>query len=98
MNRKKRFVFVSGGAVGALAIAAAAVAQSASGSYDLSWRAIAGGGTSEGTPYLEQGVIGQTLAGTSSGSGYSVNSGFLGGGIEKYRRFLPFLSKDGLNN
>lgn len=85
------------GGLGALALAAAAFAQTSGGAYELSWRALAGGGKSTGGAYSEQGAIGQALAKTSSGGNYSVSSGFLGGGSEKYKRVLPHLSKDGSN-
>lgn len=95
MIARRKGLAVVAGTLGALALSAAALAQSASGSYNLSWRALAGGGKSTGGTYGEQGVAGQALAKTSSGGSYSVSSGYLGGGSEKYRRFLPHLSRDG---
>ncbi len=85
------------GGVAAIGMVAAVVAQSASGTYDLSWRALVGGGSSSGGNYGEQGVIGQGLSGTSSGGGFEVSSGFLGGGQVKFSRALPMLAKDGSN-
>ena len=97
MIRGKKGLAVGASGLGALALAAAAFAQSSGGAYELSWRALAGGGKSTGGAYVEQGAIGQALAKTSSGGSYSVSSGFLGGGAEKYKRVLPHLSKDGSN-
>jgi hypothetical protein len=96
MSRRKSLAIVSGG-LGALALGAAALAQSSNGAYELSWRALAGGGKSTGGTYSEQGAIGQALAKSSAGGNYTVSSGFLGGGSEKYKRVLPHLSKDGSN-
>ncbi len=95
MMARRRTLAVAAGGIGALALGAVALAQSASGTYDLSWRALAGGGKSEGGGYVEQGAIGQAFTKTSSGGTYSVSSGFLGGGSDKYKRFLPLLAKDG---
>lgn len=97
MTPRRKTLALGAGAVGAIAVASAALAQSASGTYDLSWRALAGGGKSDGGTYVEQAAIGQTLAKTSTGGSYAVSSGFLGGGQDKYKRFLPILSKDGSN-
>ena len=81
-------------ALGGLLLGAAALAQTSGGIYDLSWRALAGGGKSTGGNYVAQGAIGQSMTKTSTGGNYTVSSGFLGGGSDKYRRFLPVLSKD----
>lgn len=83
--------------LGGLAVVAAVVAQSASGTYDLSWRALAGGGSSSGGNYGTQGVIGQSFAWSSTGGGYTVDGGFLGGSQVKFNRILPMLAKDGTN-
>lgn len=95
MTRKRLALLSAGG--GALAIGASALAQSASGNYDLSWRALAGGGKSDGGGYVVQSAIGQTLTKSSTGGSYGVSSGYFAGGQDKYKRFLPFLSKDGSN-
>ena len=97
MTRGRRMVAIVSGGVGALTLGAAALAQTSGGAYDLSWRALAGGGKSTGGQYSEHGAIGQAVAGTSAGGAYTVSSGFLGGGSEKYKRVLPHLSKDGSN-
>ncbi|MEO8539121.1 MAG: hypothetical protein ABI577_05220 [bacterium] len=97
MTTRRRLIAAGAGGLGALTLGAAALAQTASGSYDLSWRALVGGGKSDGGGYVAQTAIGQPLAQTSTGGSYSVSSGFLGGGQDKYRRFLPFLSRDGSN-
>ncbi|MGE0599183.1 MAG: hypothetical protein AB7J35_07945 [Dehalococcoidia bacterium] len=91
--RARGFAFAGAGIAG-LTLGAAVLAQTSGGMYDLSWRALAGGGTSSGSDYAEHGAIGQAVAGTSAGGSYSVSSGFLGGGAEKYKRFLPVLARD----
>ncbi|MGB4861167.1 MAG: hypothetical protein WBO97_01800 [Tepidiformaceae bacterium] len=90
----KRSLAIGGSGLAAFALGAAVLAQTSIGSYELSWRALAGGGSSSGGAYAEQGVIGQAVANVSTGGSYSVSSGFLGGGAEKYRRYLPVLAKD----
>ena len=77
-----------------LALGAMALAQTSGGNYELSWRTLTGGGNATGGNYTAQAAIGQALAGTSAGGSYSVSSGFLGGGAEKYKRFLPVLARD----
>lgn len=96
MSRKRLGVMAAGG-LGAIAIAASALAQSSSGNYTLSWRALAGGGKSDGGSYVVQSAIGQPLSKSSSGGSYAVSSGFFAGGQDKYKRFLPILSRDGSN-
>lgn len=94
---RKRLALLAAGGLSALALGASALAQSASGNYDLSWRALAGGGKADGGSYVAQGAIGQTLTKSSSGGSYTVSSGFFAGGQDKYKRYLPVLSKDGSN-
>ena len=63
------------------------------GVYELSWRALAGGGKS--TAQLRR--TGRHRADPDQdlhGGSYSISSGFYGGGSDKYKRFLPVLSKD----
>ena len=71
MMRGRRLAAIGASGLGALAVAAAALAQTSGGAYELSWRAFAGGGKSTGGAYSEQGAIGQALAKTSSGGSYS---------------------------
>lgn len=94
MTRRRRFAILGGGAAASLVLGAAALAQTSGGMYDLHWRTLTGGGPASGGNYGVQAAIGQPLAGTSSGGTYSVSSGFFGGGIEKYKRFLPVLARD----
>jgi len=94
---RRRLALLSAGGFGALALGASALAQSASGNYDLSWRTLMGGGKSDGGAYVVQSAIGQPLAKSSSGGAYTVSSGYFAGGQDKFKRFLPFLSKDGFN-
>ncbi len=75
MTRRRRVVAIGAGALASFALGAAALAQTSGGVYDLSWRALSGGGQ-------------------STGGTYTVNSGFFGGGVDKYKRFLPVLAKD----
>jgi uncharacterized membrane protein len=93
--RPKRPVVLAAGGAAALVAVTLAVAQSASGSYDLSFSTFAGGKAASGGSYSSQSAIGQSLGKSSSGGSYQVNSGFLGGGSEKYRRFIPQLARDG---
>lgn len=80
--------------VAALATITAVFSQAAG--WDLSWRTFSGGGgRSTGGNYELSGVIGQSVVGRSSGGNYLVDSGHLGGGVEKYRRFLPAVASDG---
>ena len=95
--RTRRAIVTAAAGLGGLAVVAAVVAQSASGTYDLSWRALAGGGSSSGGNYGTQGVIGQSFAWSSTGGGYTVDGGFLGGSQVKFNRILPMLAKDGTN-
>jgi len=97
VSRRKRWIAAAAGGVASLLVGAAALAQSSGGQYDLSWRALHGGGTSTGGNYTEQGVIGQGMARSSTGGGYTVDSGFLGGGAIKFKRYVPLLSRDGSN-
>jgi len=87
-------VALGAGAVASLALGAAALAQTSGGAYDLHWRTLTGGKQSSGGNYAVNAAIGQQLAGTSSGGSYTVSSGYLGGGAEKYKRFLPVLARD----
>lgn len=84
------------GAAAAAGLIATALAQVSGGVFNLSWNAIAPGGASANSPYAEQGVIAQPLAGTSSQGQFTLASGFLGGSSgDKYRRILPGISDDG---
>lgn len=94
---RKRLSLLSAAGLVALALSASALAQSASGNYELSWRALAGGGKSDGGGYVVQSAIGQSLTKSSSGGSYAVSSGYFAGGQDKYKRFLPVLSRDGSN-
>ena len=94
MTRRRRLAAIGAGGLASLALGAAALAQTSGGAYDLSWRTLSGGGKSTGGNYAEQGAIGQSLTRTSTGGTYTVNSGFFGGGVDKYKRFMPVLAKD----
>ena len=93
MMANRTLAVVAGSAAG-LFLSAVALAQTSGGTYDLSWRALSGGGKSAGGNYTEQGAIGQALTKSASGGSYSINGGFFGGGQDKYKRYLPLAAKD----
>jgi hypothetical protein len=82
--------------VGLLVVGSAALAQ-ASGSFDLAWNKVSGGGgTSSGGSYELSGTAGQADAGTLSGGGFTVAGGFWGGttaAAVPYRLYLPLVFK-----
>ncbi|MCZ2110402.1 MAG: hypothetical protein LC118_12675 [Dehalococcoidia bacterium] len=91
---------LAAGIAGGLALlaAGAAIAQTSGGTFDLSWHALRGGGTSSQSPYVLSGVAGQAVTGHSANGTFVVDSGFFaGGGKETYKRSLPNLAKDGVN-
>ncbi len=94
--KTRRTIAATGAVIAAAAVATAVIAQSSGGSFDLSFRATSGGGgTSAAAPYELTGVIGQPVAGRSTGGDYVADSGFLGGGgIEKIRRFIIAIARD----
>lgn len=98
-TRSRRALFASiGGSVAAIAVAGAALAQVASGSYELSVRALVGGGRTTGGEYDLRGAIGQPFAQQSTGGSYTVGTGLLGAaGSEKSFRYTPLLARDGSN-
>ena len=67
-----------------------------SGSYDLAWYTIDGGGAtfSAGGGYSLGGTIGQPAAGSLSGGSYQLNGGFWGSAAVNYKVFLPLVLKD----
>lgn len=94
---RRRWIAAAGAGVIGMALVVGAMAQSASG-WDLSFRATSGGGgPSSGGSYAVLGSIGQPVTGVSADAGnvYTVASGYLAGGAEKYVRFVPLLSADG---
>jgi len=75
---------------------AAHPANSSGGSYDLSWAAVAGGGSttaSTGGSYSLSGTIGQPAAGTSTGGAYDLLSGFWAVTCHYYKLFLPMIMR-----
>ena len=89
-----RVMATGGAALAALALCLTALAQSASG-WTITQFAYGGGGTSTQAPYSVQGVIGQPIAGSSTGGTYTVQSGFLAGFLEKFKITAVMLAKDG---
>ncbi len=67
-----------------------------SGSYDLSWYTIDGGGAtfSTGGGYSLGGTIGQPDAGSMGGGSYQLNGGFWGGASINYSIYLPLTLKN----
>lgn len=66
-----------------------------SGSYDLAWNTIDGGGdTSTGVDFTLMGTIGQSDAGLfMNGEGYSLTGGFWIAGPSQYHVYLPLVIK-----
>lgn len=89
-----RLLMAFAAAVAAVATVTAVFSQAAG--WDLSWYTLSGGGgKSTGGPYELEGSIGQAVVGRSSGGNYTLDGGQLGGGVERYRRFLPAVASDG---
>ena len=57
------------------------------------WTVDGGGGTSQGGGYTLSGTIGQADAGTASGDGYSLASGFWALTWIQLQTYLPVVSK-----
>jgi hypothetical protein len=82
------------GAAGALAAAAAVLAQSA-GTYDLSFAAVTGGGGgSSAGQYALTGVLGQAAAEPLIGPNYRLQGGLLGAGESKFKAVAPMVARD----
>ena len=91
----QRILLVFAAALVALSVVTAVYAQGASG-WDLSWGARgSGGGHSGSGAYSVEGSIGQSIVGHSSGGGYAIDTGFLGGVLQLFRLVSPFLASDG---
>ena len=92
-----RSLAVAGTAVAAFAVIVTALAQQG-GDFDLSARAISGGGgrSSLGTTAIE-GSIGQPFPARSSSGAFAVSSGILEGGPVKFSRRVPYVANDGLS-
>lgn len=84
-------------AAGAVAIGASAAFGQVSGTWNLEWNAVSGGGgVSSDDPYAVRGVMGQAVAGGPSvGGSYAVTSGFMPGtGEIKFKAFLPLVARE----
>ncbi|MBE7519860.1 MAG: hypothetical protein HS107_11520 [Thermoflexaceae bacterium] len=97
MPRTRPMVLAVAGtaAVAAVLLSAGALAQ-VSGTWNLEWNAMSGGGgVSSNDPYAIRGVMGQAVAGgPSTGGSYAVTSGFMpGSGDIKFKAFLPLISR-----
>ena len=83
-------------AIGVLALAAAALAQSG-GPYDLGWNTVdGGGGASSGGSFTLSGSAGQADAGAMWGGAYTLDGGFWAGAghAAVYRVYLPLVMRD----
>jgi hypothetical protein len=79
-----------------LAVTLPALAQSPT-DYDLSRYVVAaGGGRVAGVGYALLSTAGQPVAGSAGGDGYTMGSGFLGGGelTVVYTTYLPLILRD----
>jgi hypothetical protein len=72
---------------------AANLGNSSTGSYDLTWFTVAGGGaaSSEGGSYSLGGTIGQPATGQVDGGSYSLTGGFWVGSAQFYKLLLPLI-------
>lgn len=95
-QRVRRSIAVGAATFAGLAGLVAVMGQSASGSYELWWRTLSGGKNTTGGSYELRAAIGQPITGRSTGAEFVVESGFFGGGQDKYYRYLPQLSTDGV--
>lgn len=93
----RRTIALSAATFAGLAGLVAVMGQSASGSYELWWRTLTGGTNTSGGSYELRAAIGQPVTGRSTGANFVVEGGFYGGGVQdKYFRYLPQLSSDGV--
>jgi len=93
----RRTIALSAATFAGLAGLVAVMGQSASGSYELWWRTLTGGSQTSGGSYELRAAIGQPVTGRSTGASFVVEGGFYGGGVQdKYFRYLPQLSSDGV--
>jgi hypothetical protein len=92
MNKRTLFI----GAVGLLAVllvTGVALAQT-SGSFDLSWHVLAGGGgQAASTNYAMNGTLGQAAAGFSDNASYGMQSGYWQNWPD-YCIYLPVILKE----
>jgi hypothetical protein len=96
-QRVRRTIALSAATFAGLAGLMAVMGQSASGSYELWWRTLTGGKPASGASYELRAAIGQPVVGRSTGADFVVEGGFFGGGAQdKYYRYLPQLSTDGV--
>ena len=96
-QRVRRSIALGAATFAGLAGLVAVMGQSASGSYELWGRTLSGGKHTSGGPYELRAAIGQPITGRSTGAEFVVESGFFGGGVQdKYYRYLPQLSSDGV--
>jgi len=85
----RRIVAIVSGAALAGVLGVSMVAAQAGGNYSVTWFGLpGGGGTSSGGSYSVTGAIGQPFASQAIGSTYTVQTGFFGGGGQRFRLFI----------
>ena len=83
------------GAAAAGVLGVSMVAAQTGGQYSVTWFALpGGGGTSSEGPYVVTGAIGQPFASQSTGSTYTVQTGFFGGGGQRFRLFMASVAHE----
>lgn len=91
----RRMVAIVSGAALAGVLGVSMVAAQTGGSYSLSWFGLpGGGGTSSGGTYSVTGAIGQPFASQAVGSTYTVQTGFFGGGGQRFRLFIISVARE----
>ncbi len=95
LMRVRLVLYISILSLALLVVGFPALAQS--GSFDLSWWTVdGGGGTSTGNGYTLSGTIGQPDTGVMAGGSYSLAGGFWGGGgltAGAYDIYLPLVRR-----
>ena len=77
-----------------LAVAVSSVWAAPTGSYEITWYTIDGGGGTIGSgAYTLDGTVGQPDAGMLTGGGYTLEGGYWGGAALVYRVYLPLVLK-----
>lgn len=85
----RRIAAIVSGAALAGVLGVSMVAAQAGGTYSVTWFGLpGGGGTSSGGSYSVTGAIGQPFASQAVGSTYTVQTGFFGGGGQRFRLFI----------
>ncbi len=93
MKTKRWLLLV--GLLALLALAVVPVLAETSGTYDLSWWTVDGGGVNNATSgdYTLSGTAGQPDVGANSSGDYDLAGGFWAGIMSTLRNFLPLIEK-----